>query len=280
MQKIRLLVLICVTFCLSLNAASALDSFREDLVKDINNAFASLSQYPMASQEINNLTVDQAYDIQDDFIKVRVSKGEMVIGYKAGLTAAPAQKRFGVSEAVRGTLLKSMLRWPGTLFQKNYGRLFIETEIGFKFSKDITEPVKDIESLKKAVSIVFPAIELPDLFYSDMKQLKGPDIIATNVAARQVLIGKALPVRAQDLNAVSVKLFHNGQQVSSGVGKNALGDQWKALQWAVNNVLVKGGEIKSGYIVITGSLTKLMPVKPGKYLADFGDFGTMEFEYK
>lgn len=280
MKKIRLLVSICVIFWLSLNAASALASSRESLVKNINNAFASLTPYPMASQEISNLTVDQAYDIQNDFIEVRKNKGEMVIGYKAGLTAAPAQKRFGLSEAVRGTLFKSMLRWPGTLFKKNYGRLFIETEIGFKFSKDITEPIKDIESLKKAVSIVFPAIELPDLFYSDMKQLNGPDIIATNVAARQVLIGKAMPVRAQDLNAVSVKLLHNGQQVASGVGKNALGDQWKALQWAVNNVLAKGGEINNGYIVITGSLTKMMPVKPGKYLADFGDFGTMEFEYK
>jgi 2-keto-4-pentenoate hydratase len=67
----------------------------------------------------------------------------------------------------------------------------IETEIGFRFGKDITETVEDIASLKKAVSIVFPAIELPDLYYSDMKQITGPDIIATNVAARQVLNGKA-----------------------------------------------------------------------------------------
>jgi 2-keto-4-pentenoate hydratase len=67
----------------------------------------------------------------------------------------------------------------------------IETEIGFRFGKDITETVEDIASLKKAVSIVFPAIELPDLYYSDMKQIIGPDIIATNVAARQVLNGKA-----------------------------------------------------------------------------------------
>jgi 2-keto-4-pentenoate hydratase len=48
----------------------------------------------------------------------------------------------------------------------------------------------------------------------------------------------------------------------------------------VNHVVGKGGEIKNGDIVITGSLTPMMPVKPGKYLADFGDFGTMEFEYK
>ena len=127
---------------------------------------------------------------------------------------------------------------------------------------------------------MFPAIELPDLHYSKIKEITGPDIIATNVAARKVLVGKALPVKAQDLNSVNVTLFHNGREVARGAGKNALGDQWKALQWTVNNALENGGAIKSGQIVITGSLTKMMPVKPGKYLADFGDFGTMEFEYK
>lgn len=280
MQKIRLLAVIWIAFWLSLNALPALASSHEILVGEIDKAFSGKMPYPMPSMEIKNLTVDQAYEIQNSFVKRMQSKGETVIGYKAGLTAVPAQKKFGVSEAVRGTLFTSMLRWPGTLYKKNYGRLFIETEIGFKFGKDITEPIEDITSLKKAVSIVFPAIELPDLYYADMKQITGPDIIATNVAARQVLIGKALPVKGQDLNTVSVKLLHNGQEISRGMGKNALGDQWKALQWTVNNVLAKGGEIKNGYIVITGSLTPMMPVKPGSYLADFGEFGTMAFEYR
>lgn len=280
MQKIRLLAAVGIAFWLGLNALPALASSHEMLVKEIGKAFSEKTPYPMPSMKIKNLTVDQAYDIQTGFVKTMQSRGETVMGYKAGLTAVPAQKRFGVSDAVRGTLFTSMLRWPGTLYKKNYGRLFIETEIGFRFGKDITEPIQDTASLKKAVSIVFPAIELPDLYYSDMKQITGPDIIATNVAARRVLIGKALPVKGRDLNAVLVKLFHNGQEIADGMGKNALGDQWQALQWTVNHVLAEGGEIKNGYIVITGSLTPMMPLKPGKYLADFGEFGTMEFAYK
>jgi 2-keto-4-pentenoate hydratase len=280
MRKIRLCAGIWVALWLSLHAVPALASSHETLIGDIYRAYSERAPYPMPSMMIQNITVDQAYDIQDAFVRKMQDSGETVMGYKAGLTAAPAQKKFGVSEAVRGTLFKSMLRWPGTLYRKNFGLLFIETEIGFRFGKNITEPVEDIGSLKKAVSIVFPAIELPDLYYSDMKKIRGSDIIATNVAARQVLIGKALPVNTQDLNAVSVTLFHNGQEIAHGMGKNALGDQWKALQWTVNHVVGKGGEIKNGDIVITGSLTPMMPVKPGKYLADFGDFGTMEFEYK
>ena len=217
MRKIRLCAGIWVALCLSLLAVPALASPHETLINDIYSAYSERAPYPMPSMMMQNVMVDQAYEIQDAFVRKMQDSGETVIGYKAGLTATPAQEKFGVSEAVRGTLFTSMLRWPGTLYQKNFGRLFIETEIGFRFGKKITEPVEDIGLLKKAVTIVFPAIELPDLYYSDMKKITGPDIIATNVAARQVLIGKALPANTQDLNAVSVKLFHNGQEIAHGM---------------------------------------------------------------
>jgi 2-keto-4-pentenoate hydratase len=195
MRKINLCAGIWVVLWLSLHAVPAPAFSHETLIGDIYRAYSERAPYPMPSKMIQNITVDQAYDIQDAFVRKMQDRGETIMGYKAGLTATPA-------------------------------------------------------------------------------------IIATNVAARQVLIGKALPVNTQDLNAVSVKLFHNGQEIAHGMGKNALGDQWKALQWTVNHVVEKGGEIKNGDIVITGSLTPMMPVKPGKYLADFGDFGTIEFEYK
>ena len=111
----------------------------------------------------------------------------------------------------------------------------------------VPKPIHDIKVLKRAVAIA----------YSDMKLLRGVDLIASNVAARKVLIGNA--VKIKDLNAVTVKLFHNGQEIASGIGKNTGGDQWEALKLAVNDVLAKVGEIKDGYIVITGSLTKLIP---------------------
>lgn len=250
------------------------------ITEKIQAAYVAKKPYPLVSQEIMGLTVDQAYEIQSELTKLREEKGEVVMGYKAGLTSAPAQKKFGLNAAVWGTLCKSMLRWPGTIYHKGFAHMFIETEIGFRFGKDITEPVQDSASLKRAVAIVFPAIELPDVAYANMKLIKGTDLIATNVAARKVLIGKAISVRKMDLNAVTVTLFHNGQEVTSGMGKNALGDQWEALKWVVNDVLAHGGKVKDGYIVITGSLGKMVPAKPGTYMADFGDFGKMVFECK
>jgi len=277
MKKVFFLCLI-LSVILFMAASPALSASLDDAAQKIDSAFEAKKPHPLVSQEIEGLTVDQAYEIQEKLLEIRLNKGEEIFGYKAGLTSAPSQKKFGVNEPARGILFKSMLQWPGTMYQKNFARMFIETEIGFRFGKDIAEPVEDIESLKKAVAIVFPAIELPDLSFTDMKQIKGTDIIAANVVVRKVLIGNA--VVAKDLNAVSVKLFHDGQEITSGLGKNALGDQWEALKWVVNNVLSRGGEVKAGYVVITGCVSKLLPAKPGKYVADYGDFGKIEFEVK
>ncbi|MHC4133307.1 MAG: 2-keto-4-pentenoate hydratase [Planctomycetota bacterium] len=278
MTKKEIFVFIIISVFLLMTSAPVLSGEYDIMAQKIADAYINKKPRPLASQKFKDLTEDQAYEIQTTLFKLMESKGEICMGYKAGLWAPAAQKGLGLNGPVWGYLFKSMLRWPGTIYLSNHARLFIEPEIGFRFQKDITKPVDDIKVLKRAVAITYPAIELPDIAYSDMKLLRGSDLIASNVASRKVLIGNAAKVK--DLNAVTVKLLHNGQEIASGIGKNAGGDQWKALKWAVNDILAKGGEIKDGYIVITGSLTKFFPAKPGKYVADYGSFGKIEFEFK
>jgi 2-keto-4-pentenoate hydratase len=278
MTKKGIFVFIIIFVSLLITPAPVLSGEYDMIAQEIEEAYINKKPRPLVSQKVNNLTIEQAHEIQTTLIHRMESKGEICMGYKIGLWAPAAQKRFGLNGPAHGTLFKSMLRWPGTIYLKNHTRLFVEPEIGFRFQKDITKPIDDIKVLKRAVAITYPAIELPDIAYPDMKLLRGVDLIASNVASRKVLIGNA--AKAKDLNAVTVKLLHNGQEITTGIGKNAGGDQWEALKWAVNDVLAKGGEIKAGYIVITGILTKLTPAKPGKYVADYGSFGKIEFEFK
>jgi 2-keto-4-pentenoate hydratase len=278
MRKKGIFVFIIISASLLITPASVLSGGYDMIAQEIEEAYMNKKPRPLVSQKYKDLTIDQAHEIQTTLINRMENKGEICMGYKAGLWAPATQKRFGLNGPVQGTLFKSMLRWPGTIYLKNHTRLFVEPEIGFRFQEDITEPVQDIKILKRAVAITYPAIELPDIAYPDMKLLRGVDLIASNVAARKVLIGNA--AKAKDLNAVTVKLLHNGQEIASGIGKNAGGDQWEALKWVVNDVLAKGGKIKDGDIVVTGILTKLTPAKPGKYVADYGSFGKIEFEFK
>ncbi|MBC2743950.1 MAG: hypothetical protein HGJ93_13095 [Desulfosarcina sp.] len=126
MKKLSYFCLILSVF-LFLGASSVFSASLDETAGKIENSFAAKKPYGHASQEIDGLTVDQAYEIQARFVKIRENKGDEVMGYKAGLTSAAAQQKFGVKEAARGTLFKSMFRWPGTLYQKNFARMFIET---------------------------------------------------------------------------------------------------------------------------------------------------------
>jgi len=249
-----------------------------ELIQKVDEAFEAKQPLPLVSQEIKGLTVDQAYEIQAGLLKLREGKGEKISGYFVGLTDPAVQKRFGIQEPIWGAIFKSMVEGGGILYQKDFRNVLIETEIGFRIGKDITEPVKDLESLKKAVVAVLPAIHLPDFAYADMKLIAVGDLIASNVGTRKVLIGET--AKQDDPNAVTVKLFHNEAEIASGIGKNALGDQWGVLKWAVNDIIARGGHVKKDYIILTGVISKAIPAKPGKYVADYGPFGKIEFEYK
>ena len=49
---------------------------------------------------------------------------------------------------------------------------------------------------------------------------------------------------------------------------------------ALNSAVEQGYKVEPGHILITGALGKLVPGKPGKYVADYGDFGKISFEVK
>ncbi len=252
-----------------------------EVAQMIEDAFVSKKPFPLISQEIKGLTVDQAYEIQTALVKLREGKGEEVVGYFAGITSPAAQKAFGIKEPICGVIFKSMPERTGTIYQKDFvsvGNVGLETEIGFRFGKEIGEPIKDLEFLQKAVSGIFPAIHLPQASFVDMKLLVAGDLIASNAGTHKVLIGETAKV--DDPNAVKVKLLYDDKEIADGIGKNALGDQWEALKWVVNGVIARGGRVKKDYIIITGLISKPVYAKPGKYLADYGSFGKIEFEYR
>lgn len=282
MKKKGIFISVALVGCvLTLMAATyAVSASYTEVAQKIDAAFRANKPYPLVSQEIEGLTVDQAYEIQAELMRLRGARGEMVMGYKNGLSSPEVQKRFGVMGPIVAPLYKSMFRWPGVLSMKNFVMMIAEPEIGYRFGRDITTPVEDIELLKKTVDIVFPVIELCDFAFIDRKQVTGTDIIATNAIVKKILVGNAVEVRAYDLDAVTCTLFHNGQEISRGVGGNAPGGQWEALKWTVNAALEKGGKVKTGDVIITGILTKLPAGKPGIYRVDYGDFGTIEFECK
>ncbi|MCA1959628.1 MAG: hypothetical protein LDL33_02445 [Desulfomonile sp.] len=253
----------------------------DEAINAIVEARKAVKEFPLPSAQVPDLTEAKAYAFQGKLVKALVAKGDVISGYKAGLTSVEGQKRFGVSGAILGPLYKAGELGPDAVVEKKaFVRPFIENEVGFVIGEKISAPVKDEAALKKMVKEVFPAVELPDLRYSDMKNLKGTDIIADGVGSSKYIVGKRMPADKVDVNQVKVTMTLDGAPFNEGKAEDAMGDQWKALLWLVNGVIEKGYTIEPGYVFITGALGKMLPAKEGKYEGNYGPLGTLSFTIK
>lgn len=252
----------------------------------IYRAWASGKPSPVISHTMATFTLDDAYAIQHGYVDLRLKK-DSIRGFKGGMTTPQAQKQFGMEQPVVGVLLAS-----GEISASNgkspvvnfaeFHKLMIETEIGYVFDKSINAPLASVSELKQRIRAVIPAIELPDLGFSDAAHLRGLDIVANNVSARKFILGGAAdPKKFLDGNAidgVGAELRCNDRPLNAGKATDVMGSQWQAVLWEVNKLIKLGYRIEPGQVLISGAMGRMVPAVPGKCVADFGGFGKIAFE--
>ena len=215
------------------------------------------------------LTIDSAYRVQTRSVRAKL-QGESPAGFKAGLTSAPAQARFKTNDAVAGVLFKEgALQSTSTVSLGESRGLHIEVEIAMRIGTAINKPLVDVADLRAHIDGIAPAIELPNLDYKQPQMLDAVDIIATNVAAENYIVGEFVSPQQRDPNAIDVRLACNDKEMFTGKGSDSLGDQWRAALWLVNKTLRQGWKIEPGQILLTGALGKMLPGATGHCVASY-----------
>ncbi len=250
--------------------------------KRITQAWVNSEPVPLLSERFGKeLTTEAAYRIQYNALhEVPLSRAPE--GFKAGLTSAAGQQQFGISEPIAGVLPGgSQLKKAEDGYHvkmRDYRKAIVEVEIGYRFNERIQYPLADVNALKAVVSEMMPVIELPDLSHAGGdKKFTGVDIIASNAGAKHFIAGPGRSPTVIDPNSVSVTLYRDGEVVTQGSGRDALGDQWQALLFLVNRSVASGWTIQPGQVLITGALGKAGPLQKGIYVADYDRLGRIEF---
>ncbi len=227
------------------------------------------------SSKYRNLNLKKAYNLQKAYVKNSVSKGEKIIGYKAGLTRESSAQKYGLSGPISGVLINEPLSGDGLLIQSNGAhKLMLEQEIAYRFIKE-THKGMTLEELKQSIDAVAPAVELPDISFPST-DYNGLDIIANNALAYKFIIGEWQPVPV-DIDNIDVSLSCGADLLAKGKSSNVMGGQWEALLWMVNHLSDQGYSIQKNQIVITGSLINMQEAGPCAYTANFGELGKMTF---
>ncbi len=274
----QILIAWLVLSSIHLYSANAKPEFAQKLF----NSWHQKKLIPLLSAHLaQNISSEQAYQTQKKYVQLRLQH-DTILGHKAGLTSQAGQKKFKVAGALTGVLFDSgKLASDQAIMLGHYHKLMLETEIGFRLAESIDQPISNTQALKRKIASLVTVIELPDLGFSTQSPLTGNDIIAANVASNAILLGKEFTEFSQlNINQLQVSLNHNGKLINQGRGSDALGDQWQTLLWLINHQVEQGYSLKKGQLLITGALGKMLPAKKGKYQADYGPLGTIEFEIR
>jgi len=220
-----------------------------------------------------NMTMEQAAKVQERFVALIGKEFGEPAGYKAGLTNPQVQKVFGVNQPVRGTLLKKMLLQNGAVVPANFGTVpMTEGDLAVMVKDEGINQAKTGAEVLKHLYAVIPFIELPDMVCGKGVKFNGPVLVAINVGARYGVLGdpiklEATPEWADRLKNFTLQVFdEKGTLVSEGKGTALLGDPLSAALWIKDSVAAEGKKLKKGDILSLGSITKMIPAKPGMTL--------------
>lgn len=236
---------------------------------------------PLTGQ-YDDLTVADAYNVQLEVLKRKLSEGRSVIGKKVGLTSVAMQKMLGVDEPDYGHLLDDMKVENGAKVKvSNLLIPKIEAEIGFVLGEDLKGPNVTFLDVLMATKYVVPTLEIIDSRIADWK-IGLVDTVADNGSSAMVVVGDEMAeIDGIDLRSVGMILSKNGEMIATGSGAAALGHPAHAIAWLANKLHEFGISLKAGELILPGALSAAIVVQEGDIVtAQFGQVGSVSVTFE
>ncbi|MFZ2123000.1 MAG: 2-oxopent-4-enoate hydratase [Rhodoferax sp.] len=228
-----------------------------------------------------DITIENAYHIQQRMLSRRIQAGERVVGKKIGVTSAAVMNMLGVYQPDFGYLLDGMIYNEGqsidisTLIQPK-----AEGEIAFILKKDLMGPGISNADVLAATECVMPCFEIVDSRIRDWK-IKIQDTVADNASCGVFVLGdRAVDPRRIDLSTCGMVLEKNGDIIGTGAGAAALGSPVNAVTWLVNTLGRLGIGMKAGEVILSGALAAMSPARVGdNFRVSIGGMGSCSVRF-
>ncbi|HEY0939874.1 MAG TPA: 2-keto-4-pentenoate hydratase [Steroidobacter sp.] len=203
------------------------------------------------------LTLAEAYAVQQLNIEHRLQGGERIVGHKIGLTAKAMQQLFGVNEPDYGHLLDTMVH--DAARPLDLSELIdpqIEVEPAFVLAKPLRGPNVTLADVLDATDYLCVSLEVIDSRIENWR-IKLQDTVADNGSSARVVLGSA-QVKAQGLllDDLITELEVDGKLVETSNTREILGHPANGIAWLANAIAPYGGSLQAGHVVLPGSCTK------------------------
>ncbi|MCL2735681.1 MAG: 2-keto-4-pentenoate hydratase [Propionibacteriaceae bacterium] len=249
----------------------------EEIARTLADAYVTKQAVPPPIQSHPELTIDDAYEIQMCQIRERLVEGNLVRGYKVGITSVAMQKMVGVDQPDFGHLMRDMFHLEHMpIPAADYLQPRVEPEIAFVMGKELSGPGVNVAEAIRAVDFVLPSLELIDSRVENWK-IGIVDTISDNASSGGVILGsKPTKLDGVDLTTVGCNLTVDSQLVATGAGSAVLGSPINALVWLCNTLGARGISFKPGDVILPGSITVAKDVRAGSVArAEFTGLGSV-----
>jgi 2-keto-4-pentenoate hydratase len=216
-------------------------------------------------------TVADAYAVQSDIIAMT---GE-VRGWKVGAWTPADQAKYRSDRPVAGPLIAPhVVPGPATFALSQFVAPLIECEVAFVLGADLPprETPYERADIEAAIDAAVAGVEIVDSRIprgaTDLLRL------ADSMANGAYVTGAPVPDwRGLDLTGIAVAFSADNGDHESGSSARVLGNPLLAVIALANAQPLAGPGLRKGQVITTGTCTPPVPLRGGRYVADFGPLG-------
>ncbi|MCF1585555.1 hydratase [Tetragenococcus koreensis] len=230
---------------------------------------------PLKLGELDLHEKTEAYQIQDEVLKLKEKDGEKLAGYKISLTSKETQNLFASDSPLYGGMTDVTIK--NTVSLQEYNSPLLELELVFLVDEPIfpsDSPEKVFEKCRLA-----PGIEVPDGRYEGwFPKATLYEVVADGAVNGAVAMGEPQKFTYADVDNVKATLTFGNEFVKEGPSTEVLGHPANAVVCLAKELEKHGKKIETGQFISSGTFVLPEPLKKGHYKAEFENVGTVNLE--
>ena len=246
------------------------------IARELLDARAQSRQLPPYTSLPCGLSVEAAYDVSAEILRLRRAHGEHPVGRKIGFTNRNIWEEYGVSRPIWNYVYDTTIRYTldnsGVQSLKGALEPKIEPEIVLCL-KSAPRPGMSDKQLAECINWVAHGYEIVQSLYPGW-QFQGADTVAAFGLHGTLIVGTPRHVSEsalsrdliKEMRSFKISLFCDGQLRDSGSGANVLGSPLLALKHLVEVLAHQPNHqmLEPGEVITTGTLTAALPINTGE----------------
>jgi 2-oxo-3-hexenedioate decarboxylase/2-keto-4-pentenoate hydratase len=236
----------------------------DPLTQIVDQAWAAANDPPQPI-DAGTLSVDEAQTAQARVLARWQAQGEVIGGWKLGLTSGRSRDAFGPDIRPFGFILKSRVHRSNDHIQAaTIGRGVVENEVCFRMGRPLDGHATRDAALA-AVDGAAPAFEVNQRRIADGSEPAAR--VADNLSNWGLVVGEFQPTPTE-LDSLVVTLTHDGTEVDRVSTEGHIDDHFESIARLARRLAQYGLALSAGDYVITGAFTRA-PLTAGRFTGHF-----------